>query len=261
MSLRSSLPRPQGAPAPLTGGFAVRARGLAKRFGKVRAVDGLDLAIPEGSLYALLGPNGAGKTTTINLLTGLTTPDAGEAEVAGFGLAEPLGIKAAVGVVLENHPLFENLTPREYLRFVGEMKGLAAAAAAAEAETLLDVVQLAERGRLLKGLSKGTKQKAAIASAFMASPALVILDEPLVGIDPVAVRAIKDHLRRYVDGGRTVLMSSHILEVVERLCTHVTILHHGRAVVEGEVGTLTRGGTSLEDIFLAAVGAAPEASP
>lgn len=238
---------------------AIVARGLRKRYGSLHALNGLDLTIPRGSMYGILGHNGAGKSTTIGILCGLTRADAGEVEVAGLafgrelGKAEELRLKASLGVVLESHPLFENLTPREYLGFVGEMKGLSARDAQAEARRLLGVVKLAEGDRLLRELSKGTKQKAAIASAFMAGPDVVILDEPFVGIDPVSMRAIKDHLLAYAASGKTVLFSSHVLELVERVCSHVTIIARGRNIVEGPLAELTRAGRTLEEIFLEAV--------
>lgn len=243
---------------------AIIVRGLYKRYGSLRALNGLDLTIPRGSIYGILGHNGAGKSTTIGILCGLTRADAGSVEVAGLsfghelGKAEELQLKGSIGVVLESHPLFENLTPREYLRFVGEMKGLTAREAEAEARRLLGVVKLAEGDRLLRELSKGTKQKAAIASAFVTSPGVVILDEPFVGIDPVSLRSIKNYLLAYATAGRTVLFSSHVLELVERLCSHVTIIARGRNIVEGPLAGLTGTGRTLEEIFLEAVEAPGE---
>lgn len=243
----------------MTSTAAILVRGLRKRYGQLLALDGLDLSIPRGSLYGILGHNGAGKSTTIGILCGLTRADAGSVEVAGLAFGRELGrqeelrLKASLGVVLESHPLFENLTPREYLRFVGEMKGLSARDAETEARRLLGVVKLSEGDRLLRELSKGTKQKAAIASAFMTSPDVVILDEPFVGIDPVSMRSIKNHLLAYVAAGKTVLFSSHVLELVERLCSHVTIIARGRNIVEGPLAALTGAGRGLEEIFLESV--------
>ncbi|MBU0493670.1 MAG: ABC transporter ATP-binding protein [Chloroflexi bacterium] len=231
----------------------IEARGLVKHYGANPALAGFDLLVPRGSLYGLVGPNGAGKTTTIHMLCGLTRPTGGVARVAGHDLGDMMGIRRAIGVTLENHPLYENLTAPEYLCFVGEMKGLTAGEARHEAARLLAAVQLGAGDRaLINSFSKGMKQKVAIASAFVGRPSLVILDEPFTGIDPLGVRAVKDLLAGQVAGGGTVLLSSHILEVVERLCDGVTIIAAGRAVAAGPVAELTTGGRTLEDVFLAA---------
>lgn len=237
----------------------IEARNLVKHYGATRALAGFDLAVPRGSLYGLVGPNGAGKTTTIHVLCGLTRPDGGSAHVAGHPLDEMMRIRQAIGVTLENHPLYENLTALEYLRFVGEMKGLGTGEAHQEAAQLLEQVQLGAGDRaLIHSFSKGMKQKVAIASAFVGRPELVILDEPFAGIDPLGIRAVKDLLAGYVAQGGTVLFSSHILEVVERLCDRVSIIHAGRAAAAGPVEDLTADGHTLEDVFLAATaGAGP----
>jgi len=232
----------------------IEARGLVKYYGSTPALAGLDLLVPRGSLYGLVGPNGAGKTTTIHILCGLTRPNGGTARVAGHDLGDMMRIRRAIGVTLEHHPLYENLTAPEYLRFVGEMKGLTADEARLEAAHLLDAVQLGAADRaLIHSFSKGMKQKVAIASAFVGAPTLVILDEPFIGIDPLGVRAVKDLLAGYVADGGTVLFSSHILDVVERLCDSVTIIQAGRAVAAGPVAPLTADGRTLEDVFLAAM--------
>jgi len=234
--------------------FIIEARGLVKHYGANPALAGFDLLVPRGSLYGLVGPNGAGKTTTIHILCGLTRPNGGTARVAGHELNEMTRIRQAVGVTLEEHPLYENLTAPEYLRFVGEIKGLSDDEARQEAARLLETVQLGAGPRaLINSFSKGMKQKVAIASAFVGQPTLVILDEPFIGIDPLGVHAVKDLLTSYVAGGGTVLFSSHILDVVERLCDSVTIIQAGRAVTAGSVAHLTAGGRTLEDVFLAAM--------
>ena len=237
----------------------IQAQNLVKHYGATRALAGFDLAVPRGSLCGLVGPNGAGKTTPIPVLCGLTRPDGGTAQVAGHPLSQMMRIRQAIGVTLENHPLYENLTASEYLRFVGEMKGLGPSEARQEAARLLEGVQLGTDARaLINSFSKGMKQKVAIASAFVGQPALVILDEPFTGIDPLGVRAVKDLLAGYVGHGGTVLFSSHILEVVERLCDRVTVIHAGRAAAAGPVADLATDGRTLEDAFLAAtVGAGP----
>ena len=236
----------------------IEVHSLVKHYGATPALAGFDLRVPRGSLHGLVGPNGAGKTTTIHILCGLTRPNGGAARVAGFDLGETMRIRQAIGVTLENHPLYENLTAREYLCFVGEMKGLGTGAARQEAEQLLATVQLEAHERALIGsFSKGMKQKVAIASAFVGGPAgppaLAILDEPFVGIDPLGVRAVKDFMAGYVAQGGTVLFSSHVLDLVERLCDSVTIIKAGRAVAAGSVADLTVGGRTLEDVFLAAM--------
>ncbi|MFX1411769.1 MAG: ABC transporter ATP-binding protein [Promethearchaeota archaeon] len=239
----------------------IEARNLVKYYGATPALAGFNLLVPRGSLYGLVGPNGAGKTTTIHILCGLTRPNDGTARVAGFDLGEMMRIRQAIGVTLENHPLYENLTAPEYLRFVGEMKGLHADEARQEAAQLLDMVQLGADDRaLINSFSKGMKQKVAIASAFVAWPALIILDEPFIGIDPLGVRAVKDLMADYVTDGGTVLFSSHILDVVERLCDHVTIIKAGRAVAAGAVADLTADGETLEQVFLMAMTMATEAA-
>ncbi len=241
--------------------FCIETTGLSKAYEAVRAVDGIDLRVERGSFYGFLGPNGAGKSTTIKMLTGITGPTSGRARILGFELTRsPLQIKRRIGVVPEELCLFENLTAREYLAFVGRMYRLPRHVAWRRSEELLDLLDLANTGKTLTlEFSHGMKKKLSLAAALIHDPELLFLDEPFEGIDALASRTIRAVLERLVQRGATVFLTSHILEIVERLCTHVGIIHKGRLVKQGRLDALASGG-SLEDLFVSAVGQPEEAT-
>jgi ABC-2 type transport system ATP-binding protein len=236
---------------------SVAASGLVKRFGTTVAVDGINLRVGEGEFFGFLGPNGAGKSTTIKILCGLLRPDAGTVRVAGYELTrEPLEVKRRIGVLPEETNLYERLTGEEFLLFSGRMYGLSLEEARRRAADLLDLMELrGDKDRLIVDYSMGMKKKTALAAALLHRPKVMFLDEPFNGIDPISVRAIRQALRQLTEHGTTIFFSSHVMEVVERLCTRVAIIHHGRIVGEGTVAELRAqaeagGNSSLEDIFL-----------
>jgi ABC-2 type transport system ATP-binding protein len=246
--------------------YSVIAHGLTKRFGAVTAVDDLSLQVRTGEFFGCLGPNGAGKSTTIRMLCGLLRPDAGRIEVAGYDLAaKPLEVKRNIGVLPEETTLYERLTGEEFLLFAGRMYGLSLEVARRRAAELLELMELVEaKEKLIVDYSMGMKKKTALASALIHSPRVLFLDEPFNGIDPISVRAIRNVLRHLTERGTTIFFSSHVMEVVERLCTRVVIIHRGRIVGEGTVAELraraeTGGDASLEDIFLKLVEAREDA--
>jgi ABC-2 type transport system ATP-binding protein len=237
---------------------AVEARGLIKRFGGFTAVDGLDLTIPRGSFYAFLGPNGAGKSTTIAMLTGLFAPDGGTLRLLGLDpVKAPLEVKARVGVVPEELSLFERLTGRQHLTFCGRMHGLAGAEAQRRADELLELTELSYKaGALVAEYSKGMRRRLAIAAALVHAPELVFLDEPFEGIDVIAAGVIRELLAELSRRGVTLLLTTHVLEIAERLATHAGIIRAGRLVDEGAVAELvTRNGVAtLEAVFEKRIG-------
>ena len=232
---------------------ALRLSGLAKSFGRP-AVDGLDLTVRRGELYALLGPNGAGKTTTLRMVTGLLAPDAGHVEVLGIDLArDPAGAKRGMAYLPDDPLLYGKLKPTEYLEFVAGLWGMRAQDAEPRARRLLDWLDLTKHAHeLTEGFSRGMKQKLALAGALIHEPQLLILDEPLTGLDAAAARQVKDLLVSHVEGGGTVILTTHILEVAERLAQRIGIIRQGRLIAEGTLAELrerTQAG-SLEDVFL-----------
>ena len=230
---------------------------LTRDFGAFRAVNQLSLRVPTGCFYGFLGPNGAGKSTTIKMLTGLLAPTGGSVRVLGEDISDPrraLEVKRRVGVVPENLALFDNLTAREYLTFVGRMYLLPPATVKARGEELLAMMDLAkEEKKLTMEFSHGMKKKLALAAALIPNPELLFLDEPFEGVDAVASRVLRDTLRQCVKRGATVFLTSHVLEIVEKLCTDVGIIARGQMVHQGTMEELRRDG-SLEDKFLAVVG-------
>lgn len=234
---------------------ALSLRGLAKRFDTKVAVAGVDLAVPTGSFYGLLGPNGAGKTTTLSMAVGLLRPDGGEARVLGYDVwADPVRAKSLLGVMPDGVRLFDRLSGAELLAYHGLLRGMDRAVVDQRAAELLDVLALSDAGRtLVVDYSAGMKKKIGLACALLHGPRLLVLDEPFEAVDPVSAALIRDILHRYVSGGGTVIFSSHVMEVVERLCSHVAILAEGRIK---RVGTLAevRGDRSLEDVFVEVVG-------
>ena len=242
---------------------AVETDGLVRSFGKLRAVDGLDLSVARGSFFGFLGPNGAGKSTTLKILTGLLEPTAGTARILGFDVVRnPREAKARIGVVPEELMLFDRLSGTEYLELVGRLYGMPRADIASRSEELLDVLGLADAGsRLIVDYSHGMQKKLSLAAAILHDPEVLFLDEPFEGIDAVAARLIKNILNRLRDRGVTIFLTSHILEIVERLCTDIAIIDHGRLVAHGTLEELRRGVPSrngrqstLEELFLSLVG-------
>ncbi|WP_312518996.1 ABC transporter ATP-binding protein [Massilia sp.] len=232
---------------------ALRLSGLRKHFGRP-AVDGLDLTVRRGELYALLGPNGAGKTTTLRLVTGLLAPDAGTIEVLGVDLATaPAAAKMHMAYLPDEPLLYGKLKPFEYLEFVAGLWGVRAEVAAPRAQELLDWLDLSQHAHeLTEGFSRGMKQKLALAGALIHQPHLLILDEPLTGLDAAAARQVKDLLLSHVAAGGSVILTTHILEVAERLAQRIGIVRQGQLIAEGtldELRALTQGG-SLEEVFL-----------
>lgn len=245
--------------------LAIETRGLRKTFGDLEAVSGIDLAVPRGSFYGFLGPNGAGKSTTIKCLTGLLRPTSGEFRILDLDpIADPVAVKKRVGVVPEDLALFDRLSGAETLSFVGQVHGLDAASLRDRAAELLALMDLSKAaGDLVADYSHGMRKKLALAAALLPAPRLLFLDEPFEGIDAVASRQIKNLLTQYVRGGGTVFLTSHILEIVERLCDHIGVIHKGRMVAEGPMVDLREGraGRSLEEIFLDLIGAEQAETP
>lgn len=242
-----------------TGHESVIASGLSKQFGKMTAVDNVSLCVREGEFFGFLGPNGAGKSTTIKLLCGLLRPTAGSIQVAGFDLArQPLAVKQQIGLLPEETNLYERLSAEEFLIFAARMYGIARDEAQRRTRDLLELLELTEaKDKLIVDYSMGMKKKTALAAALIHSPRVLFMDEPFNGIDPVSVRAIRNVLRQLTERGTTIFFSSHVMEVVERLCTRVAIINHGRIVGEGTLAELraSSGDSTLEDIFLKLVDA------
>ena len=240
--------------------FAVETRGLTRDFGGLRAVNSLDLRVKAGSMYGFLGRNGAGKSTTIKMLTGILAPTAGEVFLLGTDISDvsaAAAVRRRIGVVPEDLALFDLLTGREYLTFVGRMYLLGEDTAAQRIEELLSVLEVgAEDKQLVLEYSHGMRKKLALAAAMLPDPDLLFLDEPFEGVDAVVSRIMRDILLSYVERGSTVFVTSHVLDIVERLCTHVGIIDSGRLVFEGPLASL--GERSLEDVFLELVGSTDE---
>jgi ABC-2 type transport system ATP-binding protein len=237
---------------------AIETSSLTRDFGSFRAVNQLSLRVEAGRFYGFLGPNGAGKSTTIKMLTGLLGPTSGSIRILGEDIGDPkraLEVKRRIGVVPENLALFDNLTAREYLTFIGRMYLLPRDTVRARCEELLTMMDLAhEEKKLTMEFSHGMKKKLSLAAALIANPDLLFLDEPFEGVDAVASRVLRDTLKQCVGRGATVFLTSHVLEIVEKLCTDVGIIAHGQLVHQGTMEELRRDGSSLEDKFLAVVG-------
>jgi ABC-2 type transport system ATP-binding protein len=239
---------------------ALVVNGLRKSFGPKTAVDGLDLTVRAGELYALLGPNGAGKTTTLRMVTGLLKPDAGSIAVFGTDLAaHPAGAKQQVSWLPDEPMVYDKLTALEYLAFVAGLWGVDPEVARGRAETLLRWLDLWEqRDQRCEAFSRGMKQKTALAGALIHDPRLLILDEPLTGLDAAAARQVKDLLQQRVRDGASVILTTHILEVAERLADRIGIIQGGRLLAEGtleELQARAGEGRTLEDVFLRLVAA------
>jgi ABC-2 type transport system ATP-binding protein len=232
---------------------------LRKSFGRP-AVDGLDLTVARGEFYALLGPNGAGKTTTLRMVAGLLAPDAGHIQVLGIDLAaDPAAAKRKLAYLPDDPMLYGKLKPVEYLEFVAGLWGVDGKAAEPRARQLLEWLDLEQHAHeLTEGFSRGMKQKLALAGALIHEPELLILDEPLTGLDAGAARQVKDLLLSHVAKGGTVILTTHILEVAERLAQRIGIIQHGRLIAEGTLDQLREAtpGATLEDMFLRLTGPA-----
>jgi ABC-2 type transport system ATP-binding protein len=232
----------------------LRVDNVTRHFGTLPAVDGLTLEVHAGEILGFLGPNGAGKTTTLRICSGLVRADAGDVFVSGKSISrEPLEARARFGLVPDRPFLYERLTAREFLEFVAALYELEPDVAMPRAEALIERLALTEQADdLIETYSLGMRQKVAVAAAMLHEPALLMLDEPLAGLDPRASRALKDLLREHAERGAGVLVSTHLLDVAERLCDRVAILHHGRKVSEGSFAELRegRGNATLEDVFL-----------
>jgi ABC-2 type transport system ATP-binding protein len=251
--------------ATVTAPLALEIHGLIKRFDRP-AVDGLDLCVRTGEFYALVGPNGAGKTTTLRMIAGLLRPDAGTIRIGGIdALTDPVAAKRIVAWISDEPMIYDKLTPREYLEFVAGLWSVEASLAAARANELLGWLDLAPHAdERCEGFSKGMRQKVALAGALVHEPRVIILDEPLTGLDAGSARQVKTVLRERAQAGGTVVMTTHILEVAERMADRIGIIAHGRLIAEGTLDELraqagtqanaqTRDAASLEDTFLALV--------
>jgi ABC-2 type transport system ATP-binding protein len=236
---------------------AIRVQDLRKLYGSKAAVDGLNLTVPRGSFFGFLGPNGAGKSTTIRILTGLAPPTSGTIELLGMRIPEQeLEVKRRIGLVPDESLLFDRLTGAEFLTFVGRMYGLSKQQARARAGDLLELFHLNEHGRkLISEYSKGMRKRTAMAAALIHKPDLFLMDEPFEGVDAVGARLMKDILLDLVAHGATIFLTSHVLEVVERLCDRVAIIDRGKVVLEGSMAELRSGSETLEDVFVRMVGA------
>lgn len=243
---------------------AIETRALTRHFGDVCAVQNLDLTVPRGTFFGFLGPNGAGKSTTLKMLTGLLAPSSGSVRILGMDPADPaqgLQIKRKVGVVPEESALFDNLTAREYLTFIGRMHLLPPEVVSGRCGELLSVMNLdGEEKKLSMEFSHGMKKKLAMAAALMPGPDVLFLDEPFEGVDAVASRVLRDALKRCVERGATVFLTSHVLEIVEKLCTDVAIIAEGRLVCQETMQALTSR-SSLEERFIEVVGRDGEEKP
>lgn len=237
-------------------GSAVRARGLVKRFRRMTAVAGIDLDIPTGSFFGVVGPNGAGKTTTLSMMTGLLRPTEGAVAILGADVwADPVTAKARIGVLPEGVQLFDRLSGRELLHYTGALRGLPRDAVATRTEELLRVLDLHDAAdRMVLDYSTGMRKKVGLAAALLHNPGVLFLDEPFEGVDPVSAGTIRAVLERYTASGSTVIFSSHVMELVERLCDRIAVLDRGRVVAAGEVGEVS-GGRPLHEAFLNIVGA------
>jgi len=236
---------------------AVELQALVKTYAGKRAVDELTLLVPQGCFFGFLGPNGAGKTTTIKMMMGLSQPDSGSISIFGRKLPEEaLAIKKEIGLVPDDSLLFDYLKGPEYLDFIGRLYGLPRDQAEDRARELLDLFQLSESGdKLIGEYSKGMRKRIAMAAALIHRPKLFLMDEPFEGVDAVGARLMKDILLEQVSHGATVFLTSHVLDVVERLCDVVAIINQGRIVTQGTMAELRQAeGSTLEDVFVNAVG-------
>jgi ABC-2 type transport system ATP-binding protein len=235
---------------------AIEVRDLRKVYGTKAAVDGLTLTVPQGSFFGFLGPNGAGKTTTIKMLMGLAPPTSGSIRLLGLPMPESaLEIKQMIGLVPDESLLFDHLTGGEFIEFVGRIYGLERSVARERSIELLDLFELdGDRKKLIAEYSKGMRKRVAMAAALIHRPRLFLMDEPFEGVDAVGARLMKDILLEQVRHGATIFLTSHVLEVVERLCHRVAIINEGKLVLEGSMEEMRGASDTLEDAFVRAVG-------
>src|SRR6202012_258767 len=222
---------------------AILTENLTRTFGALTAVDGVNLSVATGQFFGFLGPNGAGKSTTIKMLTGLLAPTSGRVRLLGTDFAaDPIAVKRQIGVVPEGMGLFERLTGAEYLNFVGQMYGLDRETSKRRSDELLHFMQLDDRPKsVIADYSHGMQKKLALAAAVIHGPRILFLDEPFEGVDALAAGALKALLARMTERGVTIFLTSHVLEIVERLCSHVAIIHRGRLVAQGSLEELRAG--------------------
>ncbi|GAA1110073.1 ABC transporter ATP-binding protein [Nesterenkonia jeotgali] len=234
---------------------ALRLRGLSKTFGQTEAVETLDLDVPRGSFYGFVGPNGAGKTTTLSMATGLMRPDAGTAEVVGVDVWEqPWEAKRSMGVLADGVTLFNKLTGAQLVAYAGLLRGMDRDTVESRTADLLRVLGLQDaQGKLVQDYSAGMTKKIALASAMVHAPELLVLDEPFEAVDPVSARTIRGLLESYVSSGGTVILSSHVMDLVQRMCSHVGIIAEGRLLASGTLDEV-RAGSDLETRFVELVG-------
>ena len=246
---------PMSAEAEVPTETALSLRGLRKSFGKTEVVHGISLDVPRGSFYGIVGPNGAGKTTALSMATGLLRPSGGTAHVLGHDMwVEPQKGKARLGVLADGLLTFDRLTGRELLTYVGLVRGMEPRVVEERMESLLSALDLDhEDGKLVVDYSAGMTKKILLASALLHAPDLLVLDEPLEAVDPVSAQVIRKILTAYVDGGGTVVLSSHVMELVEGLCSHVAIIAQGELLADGTLDEVRQGG-SLVQTFIDLVG-------
>ena len=251
----ASAPAPAWPPPSVGASAAIAMRGLRKSYGAKLAVDGIDLDVPRGCFFGLVGPNGAGKTTMIRMLTGLLRPDDGRVWVDGVDLwADPIAAKARIGVLPDEFRLFDRLSGAELIEYCGLLRAMPPGVVADRSAELLDVLGLTDAAdTLVIDYSTGMRKKVALACALLHSPTVLFLDEPFEAIDPVSTRTLRAVLERFTAAGNTVMFSSHVMEVVERLCDRVGVVNHGRLIAEGPIDVL-RSGRRLEDVFVDLVG-------
>lgn len=234
---------------------------LTKRFGDLAAVNDLSLTIPQGELFAFLGPNGAGKTTTIRILTGLLQPTAGQVRICGIDMFErSTAAKARIGYVPDVPVFYEKLTALEFMHFIADLFNVPEEKAAEEGRVLFETLHLTEyENQQIESLSHGTKQRLAIASALLHEPDVLVIDEPMIGLDPLHARTVKEELRQCAERGMTVFMSTHLLNVAEELADRIGIIDRGKLIAIGDMaelkGRATGGQDALEEIFLHLVAA------
>lgn len=238
-------------------GQALAIRGLTKSYDGATVVDHIDLDVPTGSFFGLVGPNGAGKTTTLSMVTGLLRPDAGRVILAGVDVwADPVRAKSKMGVLPDGLRLFERLSGPELLSYLGRLRGLPAATVQARSKELIAVLDLDEAGaKLVADYSTGMRKKITLAAALLHAPPVLLLDEPLEAVDPVSARVIRTVLSRYTVSGGTVIFSSHVMALVESLCTHVAVMGHGAIIASGPTAAVRGQAASLDDAFMHLIGA------
>jgi ABC-2 type transport system ATP-binding protein len=252
----SMLPPPSGE---AVHGPAIEMRGLVKRFSQLVAVKGIDLDVPRGSFFGLVGPNGAGKTTTLSMVTGLLRPDAGAAYVLGHDVwSDPVAAKRLLGILPDGLRIFDRRTGRQLVTYAGLLRGLSREVATQRTTELLRALGLDEaRDKLVVDYSAGMTKKVTLASALVHGPRVLVLDEPFEAVDPVSATNIRRILADFVSAGGTVILSSHVMDLVERICSHVAVIDEGEVLATGTVDEV-RAGQSLEERFVDLVGGTTE---